>query len=408
MVSFHTSPAALAGKGDAGGMNVYIREMGAAIAALGVAVDLYTRTAGPGAPSESLEPGLTLNRLPAGPARPLPKEELADLAGQFAAALAQAPRPNLVHSHYWLSGLAGLPAARAWGVPHVQSLHTVAALKNRLLAPGDTPEPPQRLAAERRLVAASDLVLAASAAERDAIEADIEADDAGARHSPAGATPIRVVAPGVDTSRFHPGPGPDPASLPPAARRAAGYLMMVGRVQPLKGQDLAVEALARIPAAIRPALIVTGAPSEAHLDYAAAVQDRVRQLGLDRDVVFLGPQQPDRLAALLRGGRAALMPSRSETYGMVAVEAAASGLPVIAAATTGLRHSVADGVSGLHVEGRDPRDWSDAIVRLATDRQLAARLARRGAQWARGRTWERAGRRLLEAYCAAVTGTVLV
>ncbi|MDR2348071.1 MAG: glycosyltransferase, partial [Bifidobacteriaceae bacterium] len=295
LVSFHTSPLALPGVGDAGGMNVYLSWVSRALAEAGWEVDVYTRATTPEQAARGCEPigGATLRYLRAGPAEPLEKSALAPLAGAFAAAMAAGPRADVVHSHYWLSGLAGAAVARGWGATHVQSLHTVAAMKNRDLAPGDTPEGAERLAGERRLALAAEAVVTVSEAERDAIVRAYGVDRSR----------LRVIQPGVDGTVFHPGPGPAPESLPPALRRPAGYLLMAGRVQPIKGQDLAIRALAGLPAEGRPALLVTGAPGQGHLEYAAGLRVLARRLGVEGDVVFLGPRPAPRLAELIRGAR---------------------------------------------------------------------------------------------------------
>ncbi|MDR2373870.1 MAG: glycosyltransferase [Bifidobacteriaceae bacterium] len=392
LISLHTSPLARVGIGDAGGMNVYLRAVGAALARAGHQVDIYTRADSAAELARGCDglAGAAVHYLKAGPAEPVDKADLAAFAPQFAAALARRPRPDLVHSHYWLSGLAGEAAASVWGVAHVQSLHTVATIKNRTLASGDTPEGVDRLAGERALVGRAARVVTVSAAERDAIVRDY------------GVAPERVsvVNPGVDPGVFHPGPGPNLEALPPALRRPAGHLMMIGRLQPLKGQDLAIRALAELAPGERPALVVTGAPGQGHLEYAAALKALAARLGVARDVVFLGVQAPERLAELIRGARATLMPSHSETFGLVAIESAACGTPVIAADTTGLRSSVVDSVTGLLVRSRRPAAWAKAIRRLLGEPALAARLAAGGVALGRQRTWDHVAAALAATYAA--------
>jgi D-inositol-3-phosphate glycosyltransferase len=376
-------------------MNVYLRSVAGALAAAGWRVDIYTRATSADQVARGCDAigAASLHYLRAGPAEPVDKGALAELAGDFARAMLRAPRADVVHSHYWLSGLAGEGAAVAWGVPHVQSLHTVAAMKNRDLAPGDTPETPRRLASERRLVRAAAAVVSVSEAERMSI-----AEDYGVE-----AARLRVIHPGVDAVLFHPGPPLDPASLPGPLRREAGYLLMAGRVQPIKGQDLAIRALAALPARGRPALLVTGAPGAGHLEYAAGLRTLAGELGLADDVVFLGAQTPARLADLIRGARLALMPSRSETFGLLAAEAAACGVPVVGSNTTGLRSSVVHGETGLLLDSREPALWADAVAKLLADPAAAARLAAGGVRLGRERTWERVAAALVDVYSALVS-----
>jgi D-inositol-3-phosphate glycosyltransferase len=379
-------------------MNVYLRAVAAAFARLGHQVSVYTRATSAEELSQGAAPlgsgdgpgTAVLHYLRAGPAEPVEKSDLPALAPEFAAALARQSRPDLVHSHYWLSGLAGQAAAASWGVPHVQSLHTVAAMKNRDLAAEDTPEAAIRLEGERELVTRAARVVTVSAAERDGIVGDYGADPGR----------VTVVGPGVDGTVFRPGAGPDLASLPAAWRGPAGYLLMAGRVQPIKGQDLAIRALAAVPAAARPTLVVSGAPGSGHLEYAAHLKTLAAELGVADAVVFLGPQSPGRLASLMRGARAALMPSRSETFGLVALEAAACGTPVIGADTTGLRSSVVDGVTGLLVASRRPAEWALAIERVLTEPGLAARLSVGGIELGRQRTWDHVAAALVATYAA--------
>jgi D-inositol-3-phosphate glycosyltransferase len=371
-------------------MNVYLRMVCGALADAGWEVDVYTRATSPAEAARGSDPigAARLHYLRVGPAAPVEKDDLPGLAGEFAAAMERVPKAGLVHSHYWLSGLAGDRVAASWGSPHVQSLHTVAAMKNRGLAPGDSPEGAARLAGERRLARRAAAVATVSEAERDSIIEDY------------GVAPgrVRVVSPGVDGAVFRPGPGPDPATLPAPLRRAAGYLLMAGRVQPIKGQDLAVQALARLDAADRPALLVTGAPGQGHLEYAAGLRRLARDLGVAEDVVFLGPQDAPRLAELVRGARLTLLPSRSETFGLVAAESTACGTPVLGSDTTGLRSSVSDGVTGLLLSSRDPGAWADGIGRVLGDPALAARLSRGGVEAGRSRTWTDVAAALAELY----------
>jgi D-inositol-3-phosphate glycosyltransferase len=395
LISLHTSPLAGPGVGNAGGMNVYLRAVAAALARSGHQVSVYTRASSAEELALGTVPlgGAELHYLKAGPAEPVDKSVLPALAPEFASALARYARPDLVHSHYWLSGLAGAPGAAAWGVAHIQSLHTVATMKNRALAAGDTPEGSDRVVGERSLVREAVRVVTVSAAERDAI-----VHDYGVRPKK-----VAVVNPGVDGSVFRPGPGPVEA-LPPALARPAGYLMMIGRVQPIKGQDLAIRALAGLPPASRPALVVTGAPGSGHLEYAAALQALTARLGLTGDVVFMGRQNPERLARLIQGARATLMPSRSETFGLVAVESAACGTPVIGSDTTGQRSSVIDSETGLLVRTRRPADWTAAIRRVLEEPGLAPRLSAAGIRLGRERTWDHVSAALTAIY-ASVTRT---
>jgi len=392
MLSLHTSPLDLPGTGDAGGMNTYLKGVTAALGQAGLAVDIYARATLPDhldQPAVDLAPLVQVHRIAAGPLGPVDKKALEpDIAAEFADQVSRGQPADLVHSHYWLSGLAGRQVATDWQVPHVQSLHTVAALKNRNLAPGDSPEGPRRLAAEAELVRGADAVVAVSPAEAAAITA----------HLGAPASKITVVTPGVDTVRFGPGDPGHLVGLPAALKRSQGYVLMVGRIQPIKGQDLAIRALAAIESSHRPALLVSGAPSSAHLGYASSLMELCVELGVRDDVVFLGAVTMDRLAGLMRGARLTLMPSHSETYGLVALESAACGTPVIGYSTTGLRSSVVDNATGILLQTREPQAWAAAIVQLAWDSDLRTRLSQGGVEHGRRNTWGRAATALLRLY----------
>ncbi|MDM4764173.1 glycosyltransferase [Galbitalea sp. SE-J8] len=397
MVSMHTSPIAPAGAADAGGMNVAIVETARAIAARGVEVDLVTRAEGdPG--SRLVAPGVTLHALPAGPRRVVPKDDLPRYADEFGEAIAQlAGRPraryDVIHAHYWMSGLAALPVSLELGVPLVQSFHTLGAMKNAALAPGDRPEQQRRLMVEMYLANQADAVVAGSSAEVTALIDAVRAP----------ADRIWVVPPGVDGERFSPARRAHAASV--RERLGVGphraLLVVAGRLQPLKGQDLAVRALAALPAP-RPALVLVGEATPGAGPYVAGLRELAGELGVGDDVHFVGRADRDGLADLFATAAATLVPSHSETFGLVALESAASGTPVIASRATGLAESVDDGVSGVLVDGRDPAAWAAAIGGVIGDPARAIRLSRGAREHAERFTWATAAASLLGVYAAIV------
>jgi len=399
MLALHTSPLDRPGTGDAGGMNVYLQAITGALSRLGVTVEIYTRVTSPGQANRGpiqLAPGVKVHRVTAGPPTPLAKEAIKpSVVLEFAQGVAASAPSHLVHSHYWLSGLAGQQVARAWGTRHVQTLHTVAALKNRNLALGDKPEGPERLTAEAKLAQGAARVVAVSPAEAAAIVHDLRVPPER----------VRVVTPGVDNTVFCPGPAGHLVGLPPAMKRPQGYALMAGRIQPIKGQDLAIRAIAAMSPQVRPALLISGAPSAANLGYASSLRRLAVELGVDDDVIFLSAVTTERLAGLMRGALVTLMPSHSETYGLVALESAACGTPVVAYDGTGLRFSVADQVSGLLVSSRDPAQWAEAITKVATDPALRAALSRGGIDLGRRSAWERAGAELWQVYQEVLSTT---
>lgn len=379
-VCLHTDPFDDPGSGDVGGMNVVVRQCAEAMAAAGHTVEVVTRRSLDTAPElETRTDGLVVRRLEAGPVTRLPKGAHEDVIAEFARVLSTLPDPDLVHSHHWFSGLAALPLARRRGVPHVQSFHSIAAAPGTTLAHGERPESPGRLDGELRLARSSDLLIAVSAAEAETIADRLGAD------------PQRIVIsrPGVDSDVF----APAPQGLPAGPGRA----VVAARLEPLKGLDLAIDALAEIPGPHRPDLVIAGGPS-ADEEYPGTLARRAAEHGVTDRVTFLGPVSRSALADLLRGARMLLVPSHSETYGLVALEAAAAGVPVIAASTGGLREAVIDGTTGLLLDSRDPSTWGCAIERLATDDVMASRLGRAGRAHAEDRSWEASAARMIAAY----------
>jgi D-inositol-3-phosphate glycosyltransferase len=398
-VSVHTSPLDQPGAGDAGGMNVYVVEVSRRLAERGIAVDVFTRaTSSDLPPVVEMTPGVTVRHVSAGPFEGLGKEELPGQLCAFTAAVLREEAQHepgfydVVHSHYWLSGQVGWLARDRWSVPLIHTAHTLAKVKNAALADGDRPEPRARVIGEEQVVA-----------EADRLVANTE-EEAAQLVEHYGADPRRtlVVPPGVDLRRFSPG---DRAG----ARRATGtrddalVLLFVGRIQPLKAPDVVLDAAARLLAdepALRDRLEVRviGAPSGSGLAAPRQLQERAVALGIADVVRFLPPQPPDLLAEHYRAADVVLVPSHSESFGLVALEAQACGAPVVAAAVGGLRTAVRDGVSGVLVDGHDPADYAAAVRSVLARRELLSVGARRHA----GRfSWDRTVDALVEAYASA-------
>jgi D-inositol-3-phosphate glycosyltransferase len=395
VLSLHTSPKDQPGTGDSGGMNVYILEVAARLAQQGIAVDVFTRSHGPdGARIEQIAPGARLVQVVAGPEKPLPKERLPEvlpdfLRGVLAHAVAEgdgdrAHRPyDVVHSHYWLSGWVGERTKEIWGAPLVASFHTLGKVKNYALALDDRPEPTDRLAGEERVIRGADRILAPTPVEAAHLVGLYGADP----------DRIRIVPPGVDRRVFVPRPkNAAKANLHLSDER---LLLFVGRLQPLKGPDLAIRALAdaiaRAPEAMRDVVLaVVGGPTGAGSGEAqvARLMNLAATAGVGDRVVFFPPQPHERLAEFYSAAEAVLVPSRSESFGLVALEAQSCGTPVVAAAVGGLRYSVPDGVGGILVDGHEPGGYADAILRLLGEPELAARLSLGAREHAAGFSWE--------------------
>lgn len=379
-------------------MNVALIGLATALAQQGVAVDLLTRAERRPEVIE-LAPGVTVRTLAAGPFGALAKGDLAGVVDDFGEAVATAagrttPRYDLLHAHYWLSGLAVLPVALELGLPLVQSFHTLAAMKNRALAAGDTPEPDRRLYTEAYLAAQADAVVAGSSAEVDTLADDLRAP----------ADKLWVIPPGVDNTLFTPAR----AANAVATRLRLGLsadrplIVVAGRIQPLKAQDLAVQILAAVHhnsgRGMTPQLVLAGEPTLGAETYLASVVDLAATLGVADDVRVVGALGREQLADLFAAAAVTLVPSHSETFGLVALESAASGTPVVGFHSTGLVESVAEGQSGFLVRSRDPEEWAGVISRLLGDPIALARIGESARQHAEGFTWATAAASLTGIY----------
>ncbi|UQN14574.1 glycosyltransferase [Gulosibacter sp. ACHW.36C] len=394
-VVLHTSPVDEPGTKDAGGMNVVVRAQAEVLARAGHRVELVTRRQRPDEPAVvELAPNLRLHSLTAGPARTIEKGEHEALIDEFRDALAALLRDvpvDVIHGEHWFSGIAALPVARELGVPLVQSFHSIAADASLPLSAGERAESPGRLEGEARLARESDALVVISDAEREtAIER-------------LGAAPERifVVPPGVDQTVFYPA---DAVVAAPGAGRDRPRLIVGGRLHPLKSIDLAIDAVAKLPEASRPDLVVVGAPPPDSLDYERSLHDAVARHGLDERVRFTGPLSRAGFAGEMRESDLLLMPSHSETFGLVVLEAAACGLPAIAYRSGGLAESVRHNETGLLVDTREPADWAAAIARVLGDAGLYERLATTALAHARAMSWDASAGQLLEVYRELVNG----
>jgi D-inositol-3-phosphate glycosyltransferase len=357
MLSVHTSPLAQPGTGDGGGMNVYVRALGSALARAGVAVDVLTRAEhAEQPPVVEVEPGFRVVHVAAGPCAPVPLRDLPGLVAAFTDAshrlLDDGDGYDVLHANYWVSGAVGHRLKHDLDLPLVTTFHTLDRVKAEVgLADGV----PLRPRIEAEVVRCADLVVASTFEERDQLE----------RYYGADPERVEVIAPGVDHRVFFPA---DRA----AARRHLGLppgavVLFVGRLQPLKGADLAVRALAAL-AERRATLVIVGGPSGPDGEAEArSLRSLVAQLGLEHRVRFVDPQPHEHLADYYRAADVCVVPSHTESFGLVALEAAACGTPVVAAAVGGLRFLVDDGVTGHLVAARDPNAYAALIDRVLHD-----------------------------------------
>ena len=387
VISFHTSPLTQPGTGDGGGMNVYVRELSAALAGAGVHCDVFTRAWRRGLPAvQEVEPGFRVHHVAAGPQASVAKDHLPEHVEEFTAGVLEriegADAPDVIHANYWLSGVAGHGLKHRLELPLVSTFHTLARVK----ADEAEEEHDRRAKAEAEVIGCSDVILASSP------------DEATQLKRLYGAVPerIEIVPPGVDHHLFSPGDQR-------VARAELGLgdepvLLFVGRIQPLKGADVAVRALAALPHTDATLLLVggpSGPQGEAEL---ARLHGLVADLGLAGRVRFLPPRPHGELASYYRAANVCLVPSRSESFGLVALEAAACGTPVVAAAVGGLRTLVAHGVSGYLVEGRDPQAYATYVTKLLDDPAMAAAMSVEATARARRYRWSITAARLRRLY----------
>lgn len=413
MLAVHTSPLAQPGVGDAGGMNVYITELSKALAQQGVAVEIFTRRTNSKDPDRvELADGVLVHHITAGPFEGLPKEDLPSQLCYFTQGVlrTEAGRTpgwyDIVHSHYWLSGEVGWLAADRWNVPLAHSMHTMARVKNAQLAPGDTPEPALRVLGEEQVVSEAHALVANTEHEARELIEYYDADPAR----------VHVVPPGVDLTTFS---DRAPGGLSREQERAVhgftpndNVVVFAGRIQPLKGADVLVQMLGELAQAQQqrpqrtqnrtaapdvPQLVILGGSS----GKASALDDLkhlVHALGVERHVRFEPPCTREELAAWFRVADVVAMPSRNESFGLVAVEAQACGTPVIAAEVGGLRTAVRHGESGLLIPNHDPATWAQETRNFFTDPQLRARLAANARSVAATFTWQHTAKATLEVY----------
>jgi D-inositol-3-phosphate glycosyltransferase len=396
VLSVHTSPLAQPGAGDGGGMNVYVRALACALARAGVECDVYTRAEHPGQPPVvAIEPRVRVVHVAAGPLRPVAKHELVHHVDDFVTGARQvmARRPvDVLHANYWLSGAVAHRLKHELATPLVATFHTLARVKADA---GVDDDPEQRTRTEHEVIACADLMLASTDDERAQLASLYCADP----------DRIEIVPPGVDHAVFEPG---DRAGARRRLQVGPGpVLLFVGRIQPLKGVDLAVRCLAAL-GDDDATLLIVGGPSGR--DGEAEMQRIHRiagELGVGGQVRFVPPQPHARLADYYRAADVCVVPSRSESFGLVALEAAACGTPVVAASVGGLRSLVDDGATGFLVDSRDPGAFAAPVATLLDDPELAREMGAVAAARSRRYSWSITAARLRRLYADLVVRSLV-
>lgn len=393
-LSMHTCPLVQPGNGDAGGMNVYIHELATAMADRGVEVAVFTRRTDQATPDVvDVGPRYRVVHITAGPSEHMAIEDMAPHVGEFAEGVvkwlaAAETRHDIVHSHYWLSGWAGVLVKEAMEMPLVNSFHTLGRVRDLHRRQDEAPSSLMRTLTEDEVIARSNCVVASTPHEFDDL----------VEHYGASLEALCTSPPGIDHGIFSPGDRSESRAWLGLDDQTP-MVLFVGRIQPLKGVDIAIEALARSTTAPAPHLVVIGGPSGPDGDREmAALRGLTTTLHLDDRVHFVNPQPHDQLAGFYRAADVLTMPSRSESFGLVAAEAQACGLPVVASRVGGLPFVVHHEGSGLLVKGHDPADHARAIDRILSDRDLAQKLSEGGIFKSREFSWPKTVDRLLELY----------
>ena len=392
VLSYHTCPLATLGGKDTGGMNVYVRDLSRELGRRGIGLDVFTRSQDEHQPhvKEDLGFGNRVIHIPAGLEVPLSKDILYQHVPEFVGGVREFARGHhetydLIHSHYWLSGVAARSLSAAWDVPFIQMFHTLGHMKNRVAQSPADREGDLRIRVETELLHEADQIIAATPAELAQLQWLYRAD----------VSRVTVIPPGVDLTHFYPRPaaqakarlGIDPASQ---------LLLFVGRIEPLKGIETLFQAVALLRdrgvcQCSQMAVAIIGGDASSTPAAQTAEMGRLKQmreqLGIAELVTFLGAMDQDSLPDYYAAAEVVIMPSHYESFGMVALEAMACGTPVIASEVGGLAYLVRDGETGFHVPDRDPDALADRMCDIITDPLLRQELGEQAASHARSYAW---------------------
>jgi D-inositol-3-phosphate glycosyltransferase len=403
MLSYHTCPLATLGGKDTGGMNVYVRDLTRELGRRGVGVDVFTRSQDEHVPHvlHDLGYGNRIVHIPAGPEIPLEKSELLKYLDMFVENILDFTATKqlhyeLLHAHYWLSGLAGLELREHWGTPLIQMFHTLGLMKNRVARTDGESEPNERVEAERRLLREADRVVAATQAELAQIQWLYQTST----------DRVIVIPPGVDTSHFYPIAG-DEAREFVSMDEQTRMVLFVGRIEALKGIDTLIKAMARLQEegflkTHRVCVAIIGGEAGVSDEELSAEMSRLQAMrleaGLDDIVKFLGKRDQDTLQYFYSAAEMVVVPSHYESFGLVALEAMACGTPVVASETGGLAFLVRDGETGFHVPAGNDAALAQRIKELLTDEVLRLRMGKTAASYARQYDWSLISDQVLDLY----------
>lgn len=403
MLSYHTCPLATLGGKDTGGMNVYVRELTRHLGKAGVHVDVYTRSQDEHVPHvlHDLGYGNRVVHVPSGPERPLAKKELASYLPEFVRNICQFTgekriQYDIVHSHYWMSGIAAKTLKTVWGVPVVHMFHTLGIMKNRVARSAAEVEGEYRIEGEREVLRIADRIIVATLAERSQLEFLYHTD----------AKKLVTIPPGVDTSRFYPIPEDEAKSvigIPPED----DMILFVGRIEPLKGVETLIRAIAQmyengVLGKYPHYLAIIGGDPDASLEEMnqemLRLQNLCNELGVGELVLFLGKRSQDMLPYYYSAASILVVPSHYESFGMVALEAMACGTPVVASQVGGLAFLVLNGETGFVIPDDDPFSLGEKLTQLICQPELRRRMGQRAVEYAQAYSWDRIAEQIIKVY----------
>ena len=409
VISYHTCPLATLGGKDAGGMNVYVRDLALFLGRQGIHLDVFTRSQDEHVPHvlHDLGFGNRVVHITAGPEHPLPRPELACFVPEFANhildfAEKKGLKYDLIHSHYWMSGLAAEVLKESWKVPVIQMFHTLGKLKQEIAQNAEEAEGDYRIMGENRAISVANKIIASTSTEKAQLEDLYNADP----------DKIEIIPPGVDLSHFYPIP-PDESKEYVGTPMDKKMLLFVGRIEPLKGIKTLLKAIGYISdngqAEENLCLAVIGGELADENGQESEEMKLLHQLrdeyGLKELVTFLGKRSQDSLPYYYSAAEMVIMPSHYESFGMVALESMACGTPVIASMVGGLIHLVEDGVTGYHVPVDDPVALSERISGLLKDKSLRYRMGHDAFAFAKKYDWKNITDRMIQTYDELLAGS---
>ena len=393
MISYHTCPLAILGGKDTGGMNVYVRELTRFLGQAGIHVDVFTRSQDEHVPHvlHDLGYGNRVVHISAGPEIPIPKHELVEYIKAFSNGILEFSKNkglqyDLIHSHYWMSGITAGYLQQQWKIPIIHMFHTLGQMKNKIARSPSETEGAYRLDGEQKVMDLSTHIIAATPAEEQQLTSLYQINP----------EKIKIIPPGVDCSHFYPIPA-DEAKAAIGIPADSKMILFVGRIEPLKGVDTLIRAIALMREDCHMSLcsyylaIIGGDPNDEPENTdseMSRLKNLCSELGLDEMVVFLGKKDQTTLPYYYSAAEMLVMPSFYESFGMVALESMACGTPVVASHTGGLAHLVQNGISGFTVPEGDVKSLAKRLNQLILDPELRNRIGLQAAEYAKSYSWE--------------------